>query len=82
MLTDLAETCYRRALALEPEEFRWVYLLAIVREIQGAEIEELRELFDRARVYAFLAKEYGIAQSVPCQWSVSVIHLNRHANGI
>ncbi len=48
MLTDLAETCYRRARSLDPDDFRWVYLLAIVREIQGAEIAELRELFDRA----------------------------------
>jgi len=48
MLTDLAETCYRQAHSLDPNEFRWVYLLAIVREIQGAEVEELRELFGSA----------------------------------
>ena len=48
MLTDLAEVCYRRARSLDPDDFRWVYLLAIVREIQGAEIAELRELFDGA----------------------------------
>ena len=48
MLTDLAEICYRRALSLDPDDFRWVYLLAIVREIRGAEIVELRELFDGA----------------------------------
>lgn len=48
MLTDLAETCYRRAGTLAPDDFRWVYLLAIVREIQGADAPELRQRFGRA----------------------------------
>ena len=48
VLTDPAEACYRRAVELAPDEFRWTYLLAIVREINGAEAEELRSLFGRA----------------------------------
>jgi tetratricopeptide (TPR) repeat protein len=47
-LLDLAEVCYRRAVELEPDEFRWTYLLAIAREIAGAEIDEVQSLFGRA----------------------------------
>jgi len=47
-LLDLAETCYRRAIELDPAEFRWNYLLAVVREISGAEIDEVKALFERA----------------------------------
>jgi len=43
-----AERCYREAVELETESFEWNYLLAIVREIQGAELAEVRELFGRA----------------------------------
>jgi len=48
LLTDLAEVCYRQAHALAPDEFRWVYLLAIAREIQGADVDEMEQLFGRA----------------------------------
>ena len=33
---------------LAPEDFRWIYLLAVVREINGADAEEMIELFRRA----------------------------------
>lgn len=49
LLADLAEDGYRRARRLAPEDFRWVYLLAIVREINGADADELAELFGRAQ---------------------------------
>ncbi len=48
LLADLAEYCYRRAHTLEPAEFRWVYLLGVVREINGAGADELIDLFGRA----------------------------------
>ena len=48
LLTDLAVQCYRNAVRLAPEEFEWIYLLAIARELQGAEADEVVELFDRA----------------------------------
>jgi len=65
LFTDLAEVCYRQAHALEPGEFRWVYLLAVAREIQGADAEELAGLFERAAeldpAYAPLYVRYGDA---------------------
>jgi len=48
LLTDLAQTCYERAHELAPDDFRWIYLLAVVREINGADAEEMIELFHRA----------------------------------
>ena len=48
LLTDLAVQCYRNAVERAPEEFEWAYLLAIARELQGAEPDEVIELFDRA----------------------------------
>jgi tetratricopeptide (TPR) repeat protein len=33
--TEAAETCYRNALALNPEDFRWSYLLGRLMESQG-----------------------------------------------
>jgi tetratricopeptide (TPR) repeat protein len=48
LLTDLAVSCYRKAAELAPEEFEWAYLLAIARELQGAEPDEVVALFDRA----------------------------------
>jgi Flp pilus assembly protein TadD len=56
LLTDLAETCYRRAHELAPAEFKWVYLLAVARELQGADVAELTELFGQA---AELAPDYA-----------------------
>jgi Flp pilus assembly protein TadD len=47
-LLEEAELCYRRAHELDPEAFDWIYLLAVVREVRGAETEELRELFAAA----------------------------------
>ena len=47
-LFDLAEIGYRRAVELAPRDFRWTYLRAIVREINGAEKEEVVALFGRA----------------------------------
>ena len=40
-----AETCYRKAKRLDPSDFRWTYLLAVVREIQGADVPEIEALF-------------------------------------
>ena len=48
MLGDMAEGCYVRAQELDPADFRWVYLHAVVREIQGADEKELSALFERA----------------------------------
>jgi tetratricopeptide (TPR) repeat protein len=45
---DVAATSYDRARALDPDDFRWPYLLAFVRELQGAPIEETRPLFEDA----------------------------------
>ncbi len=47
-LRDVAESCYRRAGELAPEEFRWSYFLAIVRAERGAGPEELTDLFQAA----------------------------------
>jgi len=43
-----AQTCYARAQELDPDEFAWAYLLAVVREIRGAEAPEVVERFERA----------------------------------
>jgi tetratricopeptide (TPR) repeat protein len=55
-LHDLAEVCYRRAAQLDPEDFRWTYLLAVVRQAGGARPDELRALFDEA---ALLRPDYA-----------------------
>ncbi len=43
-----AATCYRHACALAPEQHRWPYLLAKVRQQQGAPWEEVDVLFATA----------------------------------
>lgn len=48
LLTDLAQRCYRRAVELDPTDFRWSYLLAIAREIDGADTAELQSAFAAA----------------------------------
>lgn len=48
VLSEAAEPCYRRAGQLAPDEFRWIYLLAIVREINGGTADEIAVLFGRA----------------------------------
>jgi Flp pilus assembly protein TadD len=55
-LLEQAESCYRRAHELDPRGFEWAYLLAVVREVRGAETQEVVELFDRA---ARLRPDYG-----------------------
>ncbi|MEE8523033.1 MAG: tetratricopeptide repeat protein, partial [Thermoanaerobaculia bacterium] len=47
-LRDDAAPCYRRARALAPNDFRWPYLLAIVREFQGAGSDEAASLLREA----------------------------------
>jgi tetratricopeptide (TPR) repeat protein len=47
-LLEQAETCYRQAGALDPSAFEWVYLYAVAREVRGAEVDEVRELFQAA----------------------------------
>ncbi len=43
-----AEACYAQAKRLDPRDFRWTYLLAVVREIQGADVPEIEALFGSA----------------------------------
>ncbi|NOT29203.1 MAG: tetratricopeptide repeat protein, partial [Planctomycetes bacterium] len=43
-----AELAYRRASALDPRDFRWVYGLALVRDFMGAEAEEVARHFELA----------------------------------
>jgi tetratricopeptide (TPR) repeat protein len=47
-LQDAAETCYRRALALDPKQALYRYLLAIVLDAQGRSPEELIALYEGA----------------------------------
>ncbi len=47
-LFEEAETCYRQARRLAPEDFRWAYFLAIVRDVRGADAQELVTLFEEA----------------------------------
>lgn len=47
-LFDEAAICYGRALALDPDEFRWAYLLAVVQDFRGVEVDELHSAFDAA----------------------------------
>jgi tetratricopeptide (TPR) repeat protein len=47
-LLDQAEVCYRQAKRLDPGAFEWTYLYAIVRELRGAEADEVGELFGAA----------------------------------
>ncbi len=47
-LDDDAAACSRRAGELAPQDFRWIYLLAIVRQGDGATGRELVELFEAA----------------------------------
>jgi tetratricopeptide (TPR) repeat protein len=50
-----AVACYRRARELDPAEFAWAYLLAIVRDVDGAGTDEVEALFAAA---AQLAPDY------------------------
>ena len=43
-----AGRCYERAAALDPEEFEWAYLRAVLREAEDAPPEELARLFGSA----------------------------------
>ena len=47
-LHDAAAACYEIARRLDPEDFRWVYLLAGVEEIRGAESGRVDQLFRAA----------------------------------
>ncbi|MCZ6664375.1 MAG: tetratricopeptide repeat protein, partial [Gammaproteobacteria bacterium] len=47
-LYDAAAACYEIARKRAPEDFRWVYLLAGVEELRGAEGERVDELFRAA----------------------------------
>ena len=47
-LHDAAAACYEIARELAPEDFRWVYLLAGVEEIRGADGERVDQLFRAA----------------------------------
>ena len=43
-----AATCYRRCAELDPNDFRWPYLLAYVGELAGAPVEETAVLWRKA----------------------------------
>jgi tetratricopeptide (TPR) repeat protein len=47
-LYDEATLCYRRARTLDRSDFRWVYLQAVVRDLQGAPGDEVADLFREA----------------------------------
>lgn len=80
-LLDLAEVCYRQAVELEPEEFVWSYLLAVVREISGAEIDEVQALFARAAElrpdYAQIDLRLGDALSRRGEYALARQHFER-----
>ena len=57
-LFDAAETCYLRAREADPTDFRWAYFLAIVRDVAGAQPDELVALF---RTAAELRPDYAQA---------------------
>lgn len=42
-----AEHCYRRATHLAPGEPRWAYLYAVARDVRGAELAEVVDLYER-----------------------------------
>ena len=45
-----ADRCYLRAIELAPDDFRWIYLRAVAREVASADADELQGLFgDAAR---------------------------------
>ena len=45
-----ADRCYLRAIELAPDDFRWIYLRAVAREVAGADADALQGLFgDAAR---------------------------------
>ncbi len=45
-LYDHAAPCYRRAMQLDPSDVRWPYNLGMVREFQGADVDEVMALFN------------------------------------
>ena len=47
-LHEEAAACYEIARGLAPEDFRWIYLLAGVEEIRGADSERVLQLFREA----------------------------------
>lgn len=47
-LFEPAESCYRQATTLDPADFRWAYLLAVVRDMRSAGPDELVQLFEAA----------------------------------
>ena len=67
-LLEDAEVCYRQAQESARDDFRWTYLLAVVREIRGAETTEVRQLFGRAATmradYAPIYMRLGYALSL------------------
>ena len=55
-LYDAAESSYASARSLAPDDFRWTYLLAIVRDVNGADADEVERLF---RAATQLRDDYG-----------------------
>jgi len=43
-----AIACYRRALELTPDDFRWNYHLAVILELDAADLDEIVRLFETA----------------------------------
>ena len=63
-----AEASYRRAIELAPEEFRWPYLLAVAREVNSADADDVIAGFEAAARlrpdYAALWVRLGDAMSI------------------
>jgi len=47
-LSECAEVCYTRAIALDPQDYRWFYLLAFVSELRGASPDQVAARYEEA----------------------------------
>ena len=47
-LHECAETCYRRAHSLDPDDFRYIYLLAVLLDRKGGHPDEFIEMYRNA----------------------------------
>jgi tetratricopeptide (TPR) repeat protein len=47
-LYECAETCYSKAIELDPQDYRWFYLLAFVSDLRGAAAEDVAARYAEA----------------------------------
>ena len=47
-LYECAEVCYARAIELDPQDFRWFYLLAFISELRGASADQVTARYREA----------------------------------